>query len=257
MDQRSRQSPAGFSLVEVVIAIAIIAVLLSILVPSLNSARTSSQREVCVHNQTQLGTAWAAYLDDNNRQFPVLLNQPSWRWGGASFNAVDDKARLDFNRPLSAYASAPSSDRSAVSVFECPADRGIESGLSESGTGDRTAFRSFGTSYRANSFLMEGHVDDSGARRNITRDALLAAPASMVLIGDAGWYEQRLQTGRTAHWHGDDGLCNVLFLDGSVRSRHFGPDAEPSAVVFECALLDTQPAEDSVLTDDEAVHAPQ
>lgn len=236
MRERVHSRRPAFSLIEVVIAIAIIGVLLSILLPSLSAARRGSHRERCAGNQVMLGQAWSAYLEDHDRRFPVLVNQPAWRWGGAQFSVVSDAGHLDLNRPLSPYVAAPSDERSAVSLFECPADSGISAGVSEAGTGGRTAFRAFGTSYRANAFLLSGYESADSEPMPISRDALLAAPASMVLLGDAGWFEQLNDTGRVAHWHGDDGRCNLLFLDGSVRRRAVGAGAEPSAVVFECAL---------------------
>ncbi len=46
-----------------------------------------------------------------------------------------------------------------VEIFSCPADRGITDEYGEVGTGRRTAYRSFGTSYRANSLLfLDGSV---------------------------------------------------------------------------------------------------
>jgi prepilin-type processing-associated H-X9-DG protein len=230
-------------MIELAVAIVIIAAVLAIILPSLSAARRGSHREQCVNNQALLGKAWSAYLADHNRQFPVLVNQPAWQWGGVRFSAITDEPHLDFNRPLTYYVSAPSSDRSATNLFRCPGDRGITSDLLEAGTGGRTAFRSFGTSYRANAFLLSGTSFDRGDSAPIARDALLAAPASMVLLGDAGWYEQLHSTGRQAHWHGEDGLCNLLFLDGSVQLRRVGPGAEPSAIVFECAVRDPNTAE--------------
>lgn len=250
METLAKSHRTAFSLIELVIAIAVIGVLLSILLPSLHSARSASHREQCAHNLSMLGVAWGAYLDDHNQQFPVLLAQPAWQWGGARFSAVNGEGHLDLNRPLSMYVSAPAGERTAVSVLECPADTGIESDLDGAGTGGRSAFRSFGASYRANSFLLTGWMSaEASDRRPISRDALLAPPAAMVLIGDAGWYEQQHQTGRTAHWHGDDGQCNLLFLDGSVREQAVGADAEPNAVVFECALRES-PASSSDQTND-------
>lgn len=229
----------GFSLLEAVIALVLIAVLLSVLVPSLNAARSASFREKCVQNQAIIGQAWSAYLVDHNDQFPVIASQPGWQWGGVRFSSITDAPHIDFQRPISAYVGAPSEDATATSVFRCPADRGILSGVSDVGTGDRSAYRSFGTSYRANGFLLSGRPILDGSHEKmlpIRKKDLLSAPASLVLTGDAGWYEQRYETGRQAHWHGPDGKCNLLFLDGSVRPRVVEPMDVPTPLAFEPVL---------------------
>lgn len=55
---------AAFSLIELIIAIAIIALLIAILLPSLGSARESARRTVCASNLRQIGLAHHAYATD-------------------------------------------------------------------------------------------------------------------------------------------------------------------------------------------------
>jgi prepilin-type N-terminal cleavage/methylation domain-containing protein/prepilin-type processing-associated H-X9-DG protein len=55
----------AFTLVELLVVISIIALLLSILMPSLNRARESGQRAVCLSNLKQLGFGWMMYAEDN------------------------------------------------------------------------------------------------------------------------------------------------------------------------------------------------
>lgn len=226
----------GFSLLEAAIALIIIAVLLAILVPSLSAARSASFRERCLQNQAVIGKAWFAYLEDHNKKFPIIASQPAWQWGGVRFSAINNEPHIDFQRPISPYVGAPSDDQSAANVFRCPADRGIVTSAGESATGGRSAFRSFGTSFRANGFLTSGTLipsDKGSILQPIDRNMLLSAPASLVLCGDAAWYEQRYSTGRQAHWHGSDGKCNLLFLDGSVRQREVLPMDVPTPMAFE------------------------
>jgi len=63
------QSPpvrAGFSLVELLVVIALLAVLAALLLPGLQRGRSSAQRAQCVSNLRQLGLATQMYWDDNN-----------------------------------------------------------------------------------------------------------------------------------------------------------------------------------------------
>jgi prepilin-type N-terminal cleavage/methylation domain-containing protein/prepilin-type processing-associated H-X9-DG protein len=56
----------AFTLVELLVVISIIAVLLAVLVPSLNKAREMAKTIVCQTNLKGLGTAWDAYAVANN-----------------------------------------------------------------------------------------------------------------------------------------------------------------------------------------------
>ncbi|OHB53291.1 MAG: hypothetical protein A2Y12_15700 [Planctomycetes bacterium GWF2_42_9] len=60
----------GFTLVELLVVISIIAILLAVLMPALNKARESGQKVVCASNGKQLYLATACYAQDNKNKIP-------------------------------------------------------------------------------------------------------------------------------------------------------------------------------------------
>lgn len=61
---------SGFTLVELLVVLALIAVLASLLLPALGRARGAAGKSACASNQRQAGLAWRLYLDDHGDRFP-------------------------------------------------------------------------------------------------------------------------------------------------------------------------------------------
>lgn len=107
----------GFTLVELLVTIAIIALLISILLPALKSARSSAStvREMAMGQQ--LGVAYHAYAADNKLLLlPGMLRDTEVVWGDANTNynyantqanavmVVDDRGRhIDSYQPAARY----------------------------------------------------------------------------------------------------------------------------------------------------------
>ncbi len=64
--QRTLVRRVGFTLVELLVVISIIALLMAILLPALSRARTQAKRVVCLSGLKQLTLGWLAYGDSNN-----------------------------------------------------------------------------------------------------------------------------------------------------------------------------------------------
>ncbi len=63
--------------VELLVVVAIIAILAAMLLPALSNAKETARRITCVNHLKQLGLAFTMYADENEGQFPAR-QQPYW-----------------------------------------------------------------------------------------------------------------------------------------------------------------------------------
>src|ERR1022692_4550219 len=81
----------AFTLIELLLVIAIIAILAALMLPALSSAKAKAKRIICLNNLKQLATAWTMYYGDNNGQLascapyhvPISTNSSAWVLGNA------------------------------------------------------------------------------------------------------------------------------------------------------------------------------
>lgn len=173
----------GFTLIELLVVVSIIALLISILLPSLTRAKEQAKLAVCNANISNVGKVLLTYLMDLN-QIPLFTTADggwcSWSYGGWSGSNrkwwEDNYPEWNIqtsDRPLSAYAAkSPISrevDRNTPTeeapIYRCPSDR--ISAQWQWQTGDEyekgqmiSAYDDCGTSYQLNWHWFD-HLDAS------------------------------------------------------------------------------------------------
>jgi prepilin-type N-terminal cleavage/methylation domain-containing protein/prepilin-type processing-associated H-X9-DG protein len=117
--RRAPHAPA-FTLIELLVVVAIIALLISILLPSLNSAREGARSAVCKANLRSIKQAFDMYAQDNRGMWPPVMDSlgNQNRWPVPFFDAKiihDELGRYS--------ADGTPLNNPGRSVFICPSDK--------------------------------------------------------------------------------------------------------------------------------------
>lgn len=73
-ESRSWRGAPAFTLIDVLVSMAVIAILISIILPSLHGASQTAKQVVCRSNVRQIGIGIAMYADENNDRIPPSTN---------------------------------------------------------------------------------------------------------------------------------------------------------------------------------------
>ena len=197
---------AAFTLVEVLVVVAILATLVGLLLPAVQSARESARRTSCTNNLRQLGLA-AANHESARGRFPIGAESRQWkerpdfphqffRWSVLAhlspyYEQEQLLRSLDLTVPLytglTSDSIAPQNKpivKLTVPLFLCPSDLGGPvsdlfgptnyAGCTGSGAGGGTPFETEGI-YGINSRTQPGHVTDGLSKTVAFSESILGA----------------------------------------------------------------------------------
>lgn len=105
----------GFTMIELLAVIAIIAILAAFLLPALAKGKQKAYQTQCLSNLKQIGTAIQLYSDDNDGTLPGSV----WSGAMASYEIDDDENLIWY---LTSYLAlpAPADDVQIAPIFVCP-----------------------------------------------------------------------------------------------------------------------------------------
>jgi prepilin-type N-terminal cleavage/methylation domain-containing protein len=124
---RTHRLAGGFSLIELLVVVAIIAALISVLLPSLNKARANARMVQCLANLKNMGMAAEMYANAQGNYYP-----PLWARGGVVVNGVDTwdyrwTANREFRKNLSMDLSAGLQEHEGIFCPDGPVEQKLVS----------------------------------------------------------------------------------------------------------------------------------
>jgi prepilin-type N-terminal cleavage/methylation domain-containing protein/prepilin-type processing-associated H-X9-DG protein len=249
---------AGFTLIELLVVVAIIALLLSILLPSLSQARSSAYASVCLTRLKNLGTAQHVYQNDEKGYIPgsplttgfgLAVNNPphNGQWQpGMPVNT------FDYSVPLlrQMRVGLPRTSREACfelttkSAMNCPANGQVAAPWSSSGPATGPTIKAI--SYLTMNTIMRGGPDVySYWQKNASRlmKGVLAfdmgQPSDGDIVPPAGYVPRIDKVGRVGlKVYLADGLRfytrsgNVIDYDVGIRNFAGYQSAQPPSDMY-------------------------
>lgn len=213
------QPRAGFTLVELLVVLAVIALLAALLLPVFAAARGKARETACLSNMRQAGLAFSMYTQDNDGFYPYAVD-PADRDTPQIWNSYPAfQAQIPvlpwLHEALQPYVRSPE-------LFHCPGDRGI---VIEDFTALEldclpTCYGKHGTSYLYRTEIAVRHLGEASfqtpALVNVYMDGSGiwhgSGPEDRA-IGVARWYKTNpdLLLRRFNTLHGDGHVKSLLF----------------------------------------------
>jgi len=190
----AKRKTAGLTLTEVVVIIAVVAVLVAWLIPALTAAKVKAQRITCVSNLKQVGLSFRLWSGDHIGQYPMMVSN---NVGGT----LEDVARGTVYR----HFQVMSNELATPIILVCPSDK-------RSPAKDWATFRLTNLSY-----FVGVDADETKPEMLLTGDRNILGGTKL----PSGLIE--MTTNQVVRWsaeiHNDCG--NVGITDGSVQQLSY------------------------------------
>ncbi len=197
---------SGFTLVELLVVVSIIALLVSILLPSLGGARQMTLRVLCAGNMRQIDLAMNMYLHDYNDTYPCAQDPVSsdpyyWLWMGRGWRGF---VKPFFNTKVT---------KDNPSVLFCPGDQA-----------EKDKYEATSYAYSMSFYHSPEQIDAMNATADTYSNPQpfvaqqvgnVAQPSAKILLGE--WTSNHRRIPNDKGWWCWEGERNYLFADGSIQ----------------------------------------
>lgn len=251
-----RRARAGFTLVEVLVVVGVIAVLVGILLPALSKAKQATRLAVSMSNVRQITAAGVIYsLDQRDgmwplvpaKVYPATVALDSWTFGGKTGGEYWE--RFDLHHPIATrplnrylYPDLPLRDRPderlELRIYQCPADNVSYQRHWPGYTPTISSYDDVGTSYHLNlRWWWAARIENwSSPGRSFANDAELwkhtskwfrlsfnKAPARFVWLYDQVMDVVAIAGEERLGFHGGVNRSVTAFMDGHASYTEVVP----------------------------------
>ena len=194
----------AFTLIELLVVIGIIAVLMSIMLPSLAKARQLAQRSLCGNNLRQIFLATDMYAQDNNHFFPSTTDPIGdttvWLWMGRGFRGFV-KPYLD-------------NQEGRTSVLCCPGDKTATNKYEATSYAYSMSF--YHSTAQINQMTSVAHTYGTNSLPSIPqRLTEVVRPSKKIIYGE--WLSNHQEIDNDSGWWVWSGARNFVLADGHIE----------------------------------------
>jgi prepilin-type N-terminal cleavage/methylation domain-containing protein/prepilin-type processing-associated H-X9-DG protein len=210
----ARLYPFGFTLMEMLIVIAILLLIAGILFPLFLKVRGSARQGACLHNLQQIGLAFGEYMQEHDNKWPLGLD-PADKYTPQIWRSHPEFQRQIPFLPLMHELLAPYV--TSPQIWKCPADKGqiVDDVSFEILQSYPSSFEKFGTSYYYRTELTVRQLTDTVIRN--------PSEINVYFDGSGAWHSGEDILRPTDSWQEMEQKLqryryNVLFADFHVKN---------------------------------------
>lgn len=224
---------AAFTLVELLVTLAVVSVLATLLLPAMARSKGRAKEAVCIGNLKQINVGFHLYLADNEGRFPAGFRWPGrWQvWNSKEFyggrDGIDTNTPPARVRPLFPYLGASE-------VYRCPADVGYDEVTKGGFLVKPSLFVVAGLSYLYNAGeILDGAPQSTDGLGGKTVD-WVQRPAQYLLAYEPPGWPRGGEEKRCVYWHRARKPGSAL---GRFADKERGPRVSPVLFVDGHVLI--------------------